>query len=229
MNQPDPPTQAASPTSGQPAPATPAAAGTPSPAGRAAPGAPTGGGPAIIPPPSRSAVTAATDPAAEEPVWQGRPSWKQFYGQWLVWLIGSVVLLYLASQIGQSGWPERWPTKWSLSLTIIGGIAAFLAVRQALMIYSVRYRLTTQRIFFDRGILSLTTDQTELVRVDDVRIRRSIIDRLFGTGTVEITSTDTSDKKPILTGIENPDRVSEEIRRHTRIVRARQTLFVENV
>lgn len=219
MNQPDP---------SPPAPAAPPApAPTPAPAAQtvAAPAPakpPSPAGPTVFPPPSRSAAVSATDPAAEEPVWQGRPSWRQYAGHWFLWMIASGVALYLAYVV-------EWPPKWKVAFGAVGVVALIMLVQQALRIYSIRFRLTTQRIFFDRGILSLTTDQTELVRVDDVRIKRSLIDRMLGTGTVEITSSDTSDKQTRLTGIDDPSRVSEEIRRHTRIVRARQTLFVENV
>lgn len=220
MNQPNPSTPASAPAgpapAPTPAPAAPAAAAPAPPA----PSSPTG--PSVFPPPSRSAAVSATDPAAEEPVWQGRPSWRQFAGHWFVWLLGSGVAVYLAYVV-------TWEPKWKVAFGAIGVVALIMLVQQALRIYSIRYRLTTQRIFFDRGILSLTTDQTELVRVDDVRIKRSLIDRILGTGTVEVTSSDTSDKSTRLTGIDDPSRVSEEIRRHTRIVRARQTLFVENV
>jgi uncharacterized membrane protein YdbT with pleckstrin-like domain len=171
--------------------------------------------------PSASAAAAATDPSAEEPVWHGRPSWKHYYGWWMLWLVAAILLGYAASRF-------EW-LNWTLAGIIAGAALIVMLAREAYAIFSMRYRLTTQRLFFDRGILSMKTDQTELVRVDDVSVSKSLTDRIFGTGTVQIVSSDASDKNPKIEGIANPDHVAEQIRRHTRQVRGKQTLFVESI
>lgn len=165
---------------------------------------------------------AATDPSAEQPVWQGRTSWKHYYWHWILWFIGSVFLFYLNYVIGAK-------IQYSILFLVILAALLALLLRQAYHIYSLRYRLTTQRLFFERGLLSVTIDQTELVRVDDVRVHKNLIDRLVGTGSVRLTSSDQTDKNAVIDGIDEPDRVCEEIRRHTRLVRAKQTLFVESI
>jgi len=181
-------------------------------------GARAAGGPQF-PLPSPTAAAAATDPASEQPVWQGRPSWKYYFWHWIIWLVASIVAVYVGSQ---GGW-----LPWALLGSAI--LLAIVLLIELIQVYSIRYRLTTQRLFFDRGILSRTTDQTELVRVDDVRVHRTLFDRIFGTGTIILTSTDQTDRTPTLRGINDPLPVSEEIRRHTRQVRGKQTLFVESV
>jgi len=80
----------------------------------------------------------------------------------------------------------------------------------------------------ERGILSQTIDQTELIRVDDVRVRKSLLDRVFGLGDVEITSTDASDRLVVLEGIRDPDQVAEDIRSRMRSLR-KSSLFIENL
>ncbi|MCK6484584.1 MAG: PH domain-containing protein [Phycisphaerae bacterium] len=197
------------------------AAARPTPAGRVggAPTAPQGGGAAF---PFPSSGAAATDPAAEQPVWQGRTSWKHFYWHWILWFTGGVILFYLNHLIGAK-------IQYSILFLIIVAALLALLLREAYHIYSLRYRLTTQRLFFERGLLSVTIDQTELVRVDDVRVQKNVIDRFVGTGSIRITSSDQTDKNAVIDGIDEPDRVCEEIRRHTRLVRAKQTLFVESI
>jgi uncharacterized membrane protein YdbT with pleckstrin-like domain len=91
-----------------------------------------------------------------------------------------------------------------------------------------RYRLTDQRLFVDRGILTQTTDQTELIRVDDVRVRRTLPDRLFGLGSIHILSTDTTDQALVIEGVRAPNTIAEHVRTNMRALR-RKSLFIENL
>lgn len=167
------------------------------------------------------------DPTQEKPVWHGRPSWRAYAWVWVLWAAISLVLIiyiYLKTEAGGSGaWLRTWV--WPVTLTA----AVVLLVRQALFILGTRYRITTQRLFVDRGILTRVTDQTELVRVDDVRIRQGVLDRMLDTGQVEVISTDASHGRLVLQSINKPTDVAESLRLHTRAVRGKQTLFVENV
>jgi len=104
-----------------------------------------------------------------------------------------------------------------------------LLVREALVVYGSRYRLTTQRLFYDQGILTRVTDQLELIRVDDVRLRQGIVDRIVDTGDVEVMGTDATDTRLVLQAVSEPSVVAEHVRRHVRNARGRQTLFVESV
>jgi membrane protein YdbS with pleckstrin-like domain len=161
-------------------------------------------------------------PDAEQYILVFRPAWRAFLGGWLLWLLASVILAVIVAQ-----WRIEGGWKIVLLLSAAGALAVF--TRQAVTIYGVRYRLTTQRLLVDRGIITRTTDQMELIRVDDVRTRQGVLDRLIDTGTVEIRSTDATDENAALAGVRDPAHVAEQIRKHTRIARGRKTLFVENV
>ena len=41
--------------------------------------------------------------------------------------------------------------------------------------------------------------------MDDVRVRKNLVDRLFGLGSVEVLSTDVSDRSVVLPGIRKAD------------------------
>lgn len=167
------------------------------------------------------------DPAMEKEVWEGRPSWRAFYGTWLLWLVAVIVvivLVYKSTAPATSGWNLRDAT-WLIALA--SGIAIF--VRQFLVIYGQHYRLTTQRLFMNHGILSRVTDQLELVRVEDVRLRQGIVDRLVNTGRVEIISSDQTDHDLTLESVADPAQVAEHVRRNVRGARGKGSLFVENV
>ena len=56
----------------------------------------------------------------------------------------------------------------------------------------VHYRLTTQRFFHESGILIHTTDLIEVIDMDDITYRQTLIDRMTGVGTIRIVSSDRS-------------------------------------
>jgi hypothetical protein len=67
------------------------------------------------------------------------------------------------------------------------------------------------------------------VRVDDVRVRQGIVDRLVNTGDVEIIGSDKTDDTVWLENVSAPSEVAESLRRNVRAARGKGTLFVENV
>lgn len=168
----------------------------------------------------------ATPPGSgppEQQVWQGRPAWRSFFGSWLVWLLLSLILIWGAYQTEpQSAY--RTVVWYAVLLS-----ALVLFIRESIMILDLRYRLTTQRLFIHRGILSRVTDQMELIRVDDVRLRQGLIDRLVNTGDVEIIGSDETHASAVLESIDAPAEVAENIRRHVREARQNKTLFVESL
>jgi uncharacterized membrane protein YdbT with pleckstrin-like domain len=68
----------------------------------------------------------------------------------------------------------------------------------------VHYRVTADRIEYNRGVLNRQTDNLEMFRVTDLRLHQTLSDRLFGIGTVEIISTDETHPTFWLTQIPDP-------------------------
>ena len=188
--------------------------------------APSSGSPPESPagrPPTTGPGDVHHDPNCEVEVWQGRPAWRAFSGRWVVWAIVSIILLSLVSRYGGDG--SLMSGMWLL----VGSAAVSLLVRDALIVYGRRYHLTTQRLFVHRGILHRVTDQTELIRVDDVRQSQTVLDRVLGTGSLQIFSTDETDEAVTLRSIRDPMFVAEQIRLHTRGVRSKGAIAVERI
>ena len=165
-----------------------------------------------------SASTA--DPTSQEALlWCGRTHWKHYIGRIALWGVANIAGIYFAWGSGHLG---------TILLIVFLISSVLLLGPAAWSILSRRYRLTTQRLFIERGILSQTIDQTELIRVDDVRIRKSLADRILGLGTVEIMSTDATDSSIDIVGILGPERVAEGIRSNVRTMR-KKSLFVETL
>ena len=72
-----------------------------------------------------------------------------------------------------------------------------------------RYRLSEDRLFYETGLLNLKCDEVLLYRVRDLQLSMSIIQRLFGVGTICVISSDQSAPHLDLKNIEKPREVKE--------------------
>ncbi len=163
----------------------------------------------------------------EQDLWSGRMHWQYAFGRVVFWLLLNLVF------IGGAYYAPRfdWLTQTRLVWTIVGFVlvtSLFMLGGVIVQTLQTRYRLTSQRLFIERGILSRTMDQTELIRVDDVRMQQSFVNRIFNIGTVLLMTTDVTDRSVVIVGIKDPIRVTELIRQQMRTLRGK-SLFVENL
>ena len=88
--------------------------------------------------------------------------------------------------------------------------------------HSTEYRLTTQRFFFEKGLISKHLNELELFRVKDITVKQGVIQRMLGFGSVTILSTDDSTPKIVMHGIAKPTEVKELLRKTYRIARKKE-------
>lgn len=91
-------------------------------------------------------------------------------------------------------------------------IPAFYHVRKKL----VRYTLTDTMIEIDRGLISRTTQNIPLRRVQDVTVTAGVVQRMLGYGDIEIDNASDGGGKIILDDIDSPKKYSELILRQMR-------------
>jgi len=186
-------------------------------------------------------ASATNDPAAvltqpptqppigpEQDLWSGRTSFRHFAGPILIWLVINVAVvvgvIYLARGDGKLTWTGGI---WIVLIAIV--FSAVLILRRPFgNVLGIRYRLTSQRLFIERGLLGTTTDQMELTRVEDIRVQKTLMDRVLGVGTIDLLSNDVTDRSVTIEGITEPDTVAELIRARMRNLRGR-SVFVENL
>jgi len=164
----------------------------------------------------------------EADLWSARTSWKYFTGRMAFWLLAMGAL---AAAIGwitsRTDWlSSRTATLIVAALVALSGVVLFGGI--ALRVLSTKYRLTSQRLFIMRGILSQTTDQTELIRVDDVRLYMTLLGRILKVGTVTVITTDATDRTIQIEGVSDPTTVAEAIRGRMRALRGK-SVYVETL
>ena len=77
-----------------------------------------------------------------------------------------------------------------------------------------KYRLSEDRLFLEKGILNIKTDDVLLYRVRDLDLNMSLGQRIFGVGTVCVHSSDQSMPHLELKNVKKPREVKEMIHKY---------------
>jgi membrane protein YdbS with pleckstrin-like domain len=154
----------------------------------------------------------AADP--ETDLFEGRPS----YGA----MVGSFILaaLLVIAAVAIIFWPLTQTTdETQAAKTFIGLIMMLLTALwifgKMAVLKSTFYRLTPDRLEYHRGILGRKVDNIDLFRVVDYAMDRTIVDRIFGIGTVKLFTSDKTDPEFLLFKVRNPGRVFEILSKST--------------
>ena len=83
-------------------------------------------------------------------------------------------------------------------------VAAALVVIPVLFIRSERYRVTSYRIDFERGVFSKDIDTLELWHVEDIKFHQSFLDRLLDIGQITVIGHDETTPELVLQSIPQP-------------------------
>lgn len=156
-------------------------------------------------------------PLDEKPVFETRPSWKAFIGQYIL-----AVLIIIGGLVLSRVMPEDSPFLKTV-FTILGVGGAFAIMLYVLVKrFGLKYRLTTQRFFILRGIISRNISELELFRVKDVELVQNLFDRLVNIGKLIIFSTDETAPKVEMLGVDNPMKVKDTLRLYFREARTKE-------
>ena len=75
----------------------------------------------------------------------------------------------------------------------IGVLVILILLLKAFKLKMIYYEVNADRIEWSRGILDRRVDNLDMFRVVDLKMRRNILDCIFGVGTVELITNDKSD------------------------------------
>ncbi len=111
---------------------------------------------------------------------------------------------------------------WGVALLPLFLLGLLLLLRAWYLVASKRYRLTTQRLFVQTGLVAKHLEEVELFRVKDVTLSQGFFQRLLGVGTVVVLSTDDTAPRLELAGLREPLAVKETLRSAFRAARQRE-------
>ncbi len=92
----------------------------------------------------------------------------------------------------------------AIALAALIALGLLISAVKLKMIY---YEVTAERIEWGRGILDRRVDNLDMFRVIDLRMRRSLLDCIFGIGTVTLITTDKTDPNFTFQKIKRPRRL----------------------
>lgn len=185
----------------------------------------------VAPPPAAAAAQTAAAPFSprgrgphepERELWSGGYSPKAMIGWWILAGIlavaGVVVSIFVPN-----------PIAWIVAAVVVIGFALWLLLDLLVKRLSVHYKLTTEQLTHQTGLLTRSTNRIEVIDIDDVTMQQTLLERMLGVGSVLVVSSDRTHPKLLLTGIDNVERVSQLIDTAAREERRSRGAFIEAV
>jgi len=165
---------------------------------------------------------------AEEHVWEGRYSVRNFLGRLLLVSLLTVGWIALVS----TTWDNDHPV--SKFLAIVWGAAmgiVWLLLLSRIIQARVghHYQLTNRRLFVATGVFRRRRDQLELLRIKDVFLRQTFSQRWLSLGTVVVVSDSKELPTFYLAGVSDPQHVMDLVWHCSRAEREGKTVQVENL
>jgi uncharacterized membrane protein YdbT with pleckstrin-like domain len=146
----------------------------------------------------------------EEVVFEGHPSWRAV----LSFYVSGVAIVAVAAAIGAlvSG----------AAIAILAGavVLAIVIIAGLIKRQATRYVITSERLHIRHGILSKTTQETRVQRVQNVNTEQSFFERIMQVGTVDFDTAGTDDSEFRFVGVANPEEVVRAVDRAQRAAAA---------
>ena len=92
-----------------------------------------------------------------------------------------------------------------------------------------RYALSEDRLFLSVGFFNIQDEELLLYRVRDIASKRSMWQRIFGVGTITITSSDKTTPTLVLKNIKKPMEVKETIHAQVEEMKIRRRVRVGEI
>ena len=92
-----------------------------------------------------------------------------------------------------------------------------------------RYMLSEDRLFLSKGFLNVKDDEILLYRVRDIATSRSLLQRIFGVGTVTVLSSDKTCPTLVMKNIRNPIAVKETLHKRVEEMKLRRQVRVSEL
>jgi membrane protein YdbS with pleckstrin-like domain len=140
-------------------------------------------------------VAAAPLAGHAETIFEGTPSWKAWFWQY----VGAVVTSFLVVGL-------VWLVRLHLGRT------------------STRYRITTRTIDYELGIFSKTIETLQLWRVKDLDFHQSLLERMLGIARIHVFTKDLTDPDLVLRGLPASREIFDRLKDAAEIARQQKVV-----
>ena len=89
-----------------------------------------------------------------------------------------------------------------------------------------RYTLTSEKLLIKIGFLSTREEEIKLYRILDFTVRKTLFQRIFGVGDIELHTADRSTPVFVMKGIKNVESIKELISKKVEEVRVNRNVRV---
>jgi len=162
-----------------------------------------------VPPTAPGGVSGSVAAPEHEIVYyEGRPLLRADQAKAAFWVIVGVILI-AAPFVVRYGFDKDFPG-WAWAVCIILGILAF--VLPWMVMRTTRYRITSYRIDFERGLFTKKIDTLELWHVEDIKFEQGLLDRMMNVGSITVMSNDRTNPKLELHGIPDPRKIFDALK-----------------
>ncbi len=146
-------------------------------------------------------------PDAEVVYYEGRPMLRADQGKASLMLFIGIILVALPVMAAVYHW--NWP----------GGVMALCAILAIaviaapwLIMRTRRYKITSYRIDFERGVFTKRIDTLELWHVEDIKFEQGVLDRIMNVGSITVLSNDKTTPRLELHGLPKPRQIFEALK-----------------
>jgi len=149
----------------------------------------------------------------------GKPSQVLFTGQPTLWAIartflkGGVLLIIAAVLVIFARHVEAVGAYLLVVGLILALAVAAVLFYKILQIRKTYYTVSAERIEHSTGVFSQRIDNLDMFRVVDIKLRRSVFDRIVGVGTVTLTTTDKSHPEFVFQKVKNSHELYDIIKK----------------
>ncbi len=154
-------------------------------------------------------------------IYEGSPSWKAFFGVYLIVGVLTVIWMMIWRWIDGAGAPLSARTA-----HVLVPVAAAVVAGFGLMFYrrSTKFRVTTTVIEWERGMLSKRIDVLQLWRIRDVVYKQNLVDRILGIAHVQVIASDATNPDLEIVGMPASRQLFEQLRDSIEIQRHSQNV-----
>lgn len=172
------------------------------------------------PPFARAAGTdGKNEPPKRAMLYEGNPSWKAYLGYYVATGIAALIIIAISLRLADTAKAKF------LGVIVPVALSAVFLFGLHLWRKSIKFRVTSAAIEYERGLLSKRIDVVQLWRVKDVVYKQSLIDRVLSIAHIQVVTSDATNPNFEIVGMPASRQLFEQLRDSIEIQRQAKNVY----